>query len=103
MKKLFAVLLAIAMVLSLFAGCGKQEDTNAPAAQETQGSEELGLVGFSTISMSESIYVLEEAALKEIFDGKATVQTASCDNDPSTQISQISQMVSFLEAAALKM
>ena len=89
MKKLFAVLLAIAMVLSLFAGCGKQEDTNAPAAQETQGSEELGLVGFSTISMSESIYVLEEAALKEIFDGKATVQTASCDNDPSTQISQI--------------
>ena len=47
MKKLFAVLLAIAMVLSLFAGCGKQEDTNAPAAQETQGSEELGLVGFS--------------------------------------------------------
>jgi len=92
MKRAIALLLSMLMLLCLFAGCGGKETAEAPAdapgAEETAG-EELGLVGFSSVSMSESIYVLEEEALIEIFDGKAEVQTVSCDNDAATQIQQI--------------
>lgn len=45
--------------------------------------------------MSESIYVLEDEALKAIFDGKAEVQTVSCDNDSATQISQIKTFITM--------
>ncbi len=96
MKKLLAILLAAVMVLSLFAGCGDSA-TSSPGSQTgsntgsavTDEPAELGLVGFSTVSMSESIYVLQEAALKEIFAGKAEVQTQSCDNDAAAQIQHI--------------
>jgi len=93
MKKLLAVLLVAAMVMCLFAGCGSDATstpaTSTPGSQTSDTTEELGLVGFSSVSMSESIYVLQEAALKEIFAGKAEVQTVSCDNDAATQIQQI--------------
>ncbi len=92
MKKLLAILLAAVMVLGMFAGCGEtpaEPATPADPSAPAEPSEELGLIGFSSVSMSESIYVLQEAALKEIFDGKATVQTVSCDNDAATQIQQI--------------
>ena len=93
MKKLLAILLAAVMVMSLFAGCGDNAATSNPTASTPADSgeepAELGLIGFSSVSMSESIYVLQEAALKEIFAGKAEVQTVSCDNDAATQIQQI--------------
>ena len=94
MKKLLALLLVVVMAGSLFAGCGSKETASSePAAQaETQGAAsggELGLVGFSSVSLSESIYVMEETALKDIFAGKAEVQTVSCDNDAATQIQHI--------------
>lgn len=93
MKKLLAMLLVAAMALSLFAGCGGNGTASTdPGAQNTNGGadgEKLGLIGFSSVSLSESIYVLEETALKEIFAGKAEVQTVSCDNDAATQIQQI--------------
>ncbi len=98
MKKSLAFLIALCMVFSL-AACGGTTEAAAgtePAAAETAAAEtagtadgEMGLVGFCTTSMTESIYVLEEAALKEIFAGKAEVQTQSCDQDSAKQISQI--------------
>lgn len=97
MKKILAILMAAAMLLALCA-CGAQpaapaagngpEDPGAPA-------EEKGLIGFCSVSMSESIYVLEDEALRAIFDGKADVQTVSCDNDSATQISQIKTFITM--------
>ncbi len=92
MKKWLAVLLAAMMCLSLCACAGTPaaDGGDAQASAETDAkSTELGLVGFCSVSLSESIYVLEQAALEEIFAGKAEVQTVSCDNDSATQISQI--------------
>ena len=95
MKKLLAIILAAAMLLSL-AACGGA----APAATEAGGNaaapaEELDLIGFCSVSLSESIYVLTQQKLEEIFAGKATVQTVSCDNDSATQISQIKTFVTM--------
>ena len=92
MKKLLAIILSIAMVLSLAAcGGGNTEPQGGDAAAEG----ELGLVGFCSVSLSESIYVLTQEALENIFEGKATVQTVSCDNDSATQISQIKTFVTM--------
>ena len=96
MKKLLAIILSVAMLLSL-AACGGGA-AEAPAAGEAGGEasgEELGLVGFCSVSLSESIYVLTQEALENIFEGKATVQTVSCDNDAATQISQIKTFVTM--------
>ena len=95
MKKLLAIILAAAMMFSL-AACGGA----APAATEAGGeaaapAEELDLIGFCSVSLSESIYVLTQQKLEEIFAGKATVQTVSCDNDSATQISQIKTFVTM--------
>ena len=105
MKKLLAILLVVVMAVSLFAGCGGNNATSSnPAGSQSQGGgatpsgdedDELELVGFSTVSMSESIYVMEEEALKAIFDGKATVQTASCDQDSALQIQQIKNFITL--------
>lgn len=101
MKKLLAILLSLAMAVSLFAGCGdgatvsNPSSASNPAGSQDGESEDLKLVGFCTVSMSESIYALEEDALKAIFDGKATVQTASCDQDAALQIQQIKNFVTM--------
>lgn len=95
MKKLLAIILSFAMLFSL-AACGG----NDPAATEDGGNaaapaEEQDLIGFCSVSLSESIYVLTQQKLEEIFAGKATVQTVSCDNDSATQISQIKTFVTM--------
>ena len=92
MKKLLAIILSVAMLLSLVA-CGG----TAPEAGGEAGApaEEMGLVGFCSVSLSESIYVLTQEALENIFEGKAKVQTVSCDNDSATQISQIKTFVTM--------
>ena len=90
MKKLLAIILSIAMLLSLTA-CGQQG--GEPAADGGEG--ELGLVGFCSVSLSESIYVLTQEALEAKFEGLAEVQTVSCDNDSATQISQIKTFVTM--------
>ncbi len=98
MKKLLAIVLALVMVVSLFAACGDKTpaDPGAPADPSAPAEPaELDLVGFCTVSMSESIYVLEEEALINIFDGKAKVQTVSCDQDSALQIQQIKNFITM--------
>ena len=87
MKKLLAIILSLALILSL-AACGGQTG-------EEGADGELDLVGFCSVSLSESIYVLTQEALEEIFAGKATVQTVSCDNDSATQITQIKTFITM--------
>ena len=110
MKKTLALMLSIVLVLAMFAGCGSApmetaDDSgsgSAPAAPDAaaapaddSGAGELGLIGFCSVSMSESIYVLEQEALQNIFAGKCEVQTVSCDNDAATQIQQIKNFVTM--------
>ena len=98
MKKILAFLMAAAMVLTLCACGGQTAAPVAGSAPEDPGvpaAEEKGLIGFCSVSLSESIYVLEEKALKEIFDGKADVQAVSCDNDSAMQISQIKTFITM--------
>lgn len=99
MKKLLAMLLAVVMAVSLFAGCSNDASTPSdPDSQGTQGTgstEEMGLIGFCSVSLSESIYVMTQEALENIFEGKAVVQTVSCDNDSATQISQIKTFITM--------
>jgi len=94
MKKLIAIILSIAMLLSL-AACGGAAPETPEAGGEAAPGEELDLVGFCSVSLSESIYVLTQEALENIFAGKAKVQTVSCDNDSATQISQIKTFVTM--------
>ena len=91
MKKLLAIILALAMVLSL-AACGVQ---GTSGGEDKDADGDLPLIGFCSVSMSESIYVLTQQRLEEIFAGKATVQTVSCDNDSATQITQIKTFVTM--------
>ena len=103
MKRLLALLLSVLLVLTLFAGCGSGSETgDTPKPTETLTNEkpdvkkqDLALVGFCSTSMSESIYVLEQEALEKIFDGKASVQTVSCDQSSATQIQQIKTFVTM--------
>ena len=108
MKKTLSLILGVVLVLSLFAGCGggapmeSAVDSSADNAQtvpaapaDDSSAGELGLIGFCSVSMSESIYVLEQEALQNIFAGKCEVQTVSCDNDAATQIQQIKNFVTM--------
>lgn len=94
MKKLLAIILSVAMLLSL-AACGAAPEAPEAGGEAGAPAEELGLVGFCSVSLSESIYVLTQEALENIFAGKAKVQTVSCDNDSATQISQIKTFVTM--------
>ena len=91
MKKLLAIILALAMMLSM-AACGAQ---GASGGEAEAADGDLPLIGFCSVSMSESIYVLTQQRLEEIFAGKAVVQTVSCDNDSATQITQIKTFVTM--------
>ncbi len=86
MKRAFALILSIVMLLALFAGCDGSETAEAPQANESTGSKPL--VGVCMQSMSQSIYVMEAEALEETL-ADCDVQIASCDDDVSTQIQQI--------------
>lgn len=87
MKKTLAIVLSIVLVLALLAGCGSGGRT-AGDAGTTKPDGSKPLVGVCMQSMSQSIYVLEEQALKETLSD-CDVQIASCDDDVSTQIQQI--------------
>lgn len=98
MKKLLAILLTAAMLVAVLAGCGNSAGTannGQPSNDAAAPGEEQGLIGFCSVSLSESIYVLTQQRLEEIFAGKAKVQTVSCDNDSSQQISQIKTFVTM--------
>ena len=105
MKKLIPFLLTAALILALLSGCGGGTAQGGSDAPSTSGSgsaptgsaenAKRGLVGFCSVSMSESIYVLEQQRLEEIFAGKCDVKAVSCDQDASVQIQQIKNFVTM--------
>jgi ABC-type sugar transport system substrate-binding protein len=108
MKRFFAIGLALLLVFTVFAGCQKNAPANggdvtasaAPSgASSPDGSASGGtgggkkpLIGLSLPSESQSIYAMTGDAVRAIFPD-CEVQVASCDNDVTTQISQIKNFV----------
>mgnify|MGYP002557691195 FL=1 len=82
MKKCISLLLALVMAVSCFAGCSKEKE---------QGSK---LIGVCMQNKSSSISVLEEEALKEMFEPLGyDVQVASADDSASNQASQLNNFI----------
>lgn len=82
MKKYICLLLVLVMLVGCFAGCSKEEK---------QGSK---LIGVCMQNKSSSISVLEEEALKEMFEPLGyDVQVASADDSASNQVSQLNNFI----------
>lgn len=85
MKKKISILLTIAMVIGLLAGCGgkKEESTT----EEGEGSK---LIGVCMQNMSSSISELQAQAMKDMFEPMGyEVQIASADDNVSKQTEQV--------------
>lgn len=86
MKKKLSILLVIAMVVMLAAGCSSPKSTDS--------DEEGGLVGVCMQNMSSSISELQSAALKEKFEAQGyEVQVVSADDSVSSQTQQIKNFI----------
>ena len=82
MKKCIGLLLALLMVAGCFAGCAKEK------------KESSKLIGVCMQNKSSSISVLEEEALKEMFEPLGyDVQVASADDSTSNQVSQLNNFI----------
>lgn len=82
MKKCIGLLLALLMVAGCFAGCAKEK------------KESSKLIGVCMQNKSSSISVLEEEALKEMFEPLGyEVQVASADDSASNQVSQLNNFI----------
>ena len=68
MKKLFALILAMAMALTLLAGCASTaapEKADSTPAETTNGTDEF-MVGFSIASLDYPYYVTMQEALEAV-------------------------------------
>lgn len=86
MKKLFAILLVLVLVLSMFAGCG-----DAP----TQGEEDEAItIGVTNSTLKESVYVyMRDAAEAYLNEEGAELVWQSSENDPTAQLNQIENFI----------
>lgn len=113
-KKMFSVVLVLALTVSLFAGCGKKEDTTTTtdtAATTTDtattttdtattdtAADASGVnqkyIGISMPTQSSERWIKDGAAMKEILEGKGyTVDLQYAEDDIPTQKSQVENMV----------
>ena len=96
MKKKISMLLILALLVAMLAGCGSSA---TPAAQSTgDGTEttEGGLIGVCMQNMSSSINELEATAMKETFIPLGyDVQIASADDNVSTQVQQVQNFITM--------
>lgn len=113
-KKMFSVVLVLALTVSLFAGCGKKEDTttttdtaatttdttttdttttDTAATTDTSGIN-AKYIGISMPTQSSERWIKDGAAMKEILEGKGyTVDLQYAEDDIPTQKSQVENMV----------
>jgi hypothetical protein len=79
------------MMFALFAGC-KKESSGEPGENSSGSGDKKPLIGLSLPSEGQSIYVLTGEAVRGIFPD-CDVQVASCDDNVTTQITQINNFV----------
>ena len=80
MKKFVSILLALVLVVGCFAGCGKSEETK--------------IIGVCMQNKSSSIAVLQEEALKAMFEPQGyEVQVVSADDSSANQRSQVENFI----------
>ena len=108
-KRLVSCMLVLAMAVSMFAGCGKKDDTTAKddTTQETEKEEEepVELIVFAAASMTETLTQLGDDYMKEHknvtiqynFDSSGTLKTqiqegADCDIFISAGQKQMNQL-----------
>ena len=100
MKKLFALLLTLAMVLSLAACGGKKEEAPAekpaetPAETPVEAPEEGGTIGVCIYKFDDAFMTTYRNALQEILEGKGyTVTVVDGNNDQAKQNEQINTFI----------
>ncbi|MBO5160536.1 MAG: sugar ABC transporter substrate-binding protein [Lachnospiraceae bacterium] len=100
-KKLLSLILCVAMVASLAAGCGNTEEaaTDAPAAEETVEeavTEESGYkLGISVLTMSGQFFIdLVDSARATIEDMGGELIVNDADNSAETQVAAVENFIS---------
>jgi putative multiple sugar transport system substrate-binding protein len=113
-RKVLALLMVLAMTVSMFVGCGTKKEeatttepaaTEAPAADPTAAptkaaeavAEQAGAgqyIGIAMPTQSSERWIKDGAAMKEILEGKGyTVDLQYAEDDIPTQKSQIENMI----------
>jgi len=111
-KKLFSIILVLALTMSLFAGCSKKEETATTEATtettetteatteatddaaEAADSVNAKYIGISMPTQSSERWIKDGAAMKEILEAKGyTVDLQYAEDDIPTQKSQVENMV----------
>lgn len=100
-KKLLSLILCVAMVASLAAGCGNTEEaaTDAPTAEETVEeavTEESGYkLGISVLTMSGQFFIdLVDSARATIEDMGGELIVNDADNSAETQVAAVENFIS---------
>jgi putative multiple sugar transport system substrate-binding protein len=106
MKRIYTIMLVLALMVTLFAGCTKKEEETKPAAEtktETEATTETTdtsstvnpkYIGISMPTQSSERWIKDGAAMKELLEGKGyTVDLQYAEDDIPTQKSQVENMV----------
>lgn len=104
-KRLVSCMLVLAMSVSMFAGCGKKDDTKAKDDTKQEDEEPVELIVFAAASMTETLTQLGDDYMKEHknvtiqynFDSSGTLKTqiqegADCDIFISAGQKQMNQL-----------
>ena len=94
MKKIFALLMAAVMTMSLLAGCGQKEDNNASSGDNTAGDSQYH-IGFVVHTTSGDVMAAIEYGAKAAAEdyGVKLTYTGPADSDNTQQISMFESLV----------
>lgn len=100
MKKSLSLMIVVLMILSLFAGCGKNEANEANdanktnEANETTGSEEPKTVGLAISTLNNPFFVDLEAGAKAKADElNVKLVTLDSQDDSATEMSNVEDLI----------
>ena len=92
-KRLFSILMVVALIAAMFAGCG---ETKAPEADAPEAGADGRLIGYTCMDGTNPFFVALEAAIKEVVEANGdTLVSMDPGNDSNTQVDQIEDMISM--------